>query len=153
MKHVQCFLIMWLNNHSMLPRRLSLILFSALLILIGTASAWQLPFRQYPGIEHEDDPLPPDYKTPAEWVFARLMYPAVPGFGFRGNPDWKHGNANWTIDYPASDRHLSAEIGRLTRIKTRPVEQPIDLDDDDVFNYPWLYAVEVGYWNLTEPQI
>jgi len=22
-----------------------------------------------------------------------------------------------------------------------------------VFNYPWLYAVEVGYWNLTDAQI
>jgi hypothetical protein len=88
-----------------------------------------------------------------EWVFARLMYPALPGYGFRGNPDWKHGNANWTIDYPASDRHLSAEIRRLTRISARSVEQPINLDDDDVFNYPWLYAVEVGYWNLTDDQI
>ena len=48
--------------------------------------------------------------------------------------DWKHGNANWTIDYPVSDRHLSAEIRRLTRIDARSVEQPIELDDDDVFN-------------------
>ena len=106
-----------------------------------------------PGIEHEDEPLPPDYTNKAEWVFARLMYPAIPAYGFRGNPDWKHGNANWTIDYPVSDRHLSAEIRRLTRIDARSVEQPIDLDDDDVFNYPFLYAVEVGYWNLTHDQI
>ena len=141
------------RSDAMPSSRLTLVVFAALLILIGTASAWQMPFRQYPGIEHENDPLPENYTEQSEWVFARLMYPAVPGYGFRGNPDWKHGNANWTIDYPASDRHLSAEIGRLTRIKTRPVEQPIDLDDDDVFNYPWLYAVEVGYWNLTEPQI
>ena len=34
------------------------------------------------------------------------------------------------------------------------MEQPVDLDDgDDVFNYPWLYAVEVGYWNLTDEQV
>ncbi len=117
------------------------------------AGAWQLPFRQYPGVEYEDFKLPSDYQTPAEWTFARLMYPAVPGFGFRGNPDWKHGHSNWTVDYPASDRHLSEEIGRLTRIRTRSVEQPIDLDNDDVFNYPWLYAVEVGYWNLTDSQV
>src|SRR5882757_7895872 len=135
------------------PLRLTLIALVTLLILIGTASALQLPFRQYPGVEHEDEPLPRDYMDKAEWVFARLMYPAVQGYGFRGNSDWKAGRANWTIDYPASDRHLSAEIGRLTRIRARSVEQPIDLDDDDVFNYPWLYAVEVGYWNLTDEQI
>ena len=51
------------------------------------------------------------------------------GLGFRGNPDWKHGMANWTIDYPVSDRHLSAEIRRLTRMHARSVEQPIDLED------------------------
>jgi hypothetical protein len=126
---------------------------AALVITIGTAFAWQLPFRQYPGVEHEDEPLPADWETRGEWTFARLMYPAVPGFGFRGNPNWKIGRANWTIDYPDSDRHLSEEIRRLTRIHARSVEQPIDLDDDDVFNYPFLYAVEVGYWDLTDEQI
>jgi hypothetical protein len=125
------------------------------LALIGTAFAWQQrPFREYPGIEYETFPLPPDYAEKTEWVFARLMYPALPSYGFRGNPDWKHGNANWTIDYPRSDRHLSEAVRRLTRISARSVEQPVDLDDDDdVFNYPWLYAVEVGYWNLTADQV
>ena len=132
---------------------IALLVFAALLLAGGILWGWQLPFRQYPGVEHEDYPLPPDYQQKGEWTFARLMYPAVPGFGFRGNPNWKEGDANWTIDYPASDRHLSEEIRRLTRIRTRSVEQPIDLDNDDVFNYPWLYAVEVGYWNLTDAQV
>ena len=130
-------------------------LFSVLgLLIIGSAFAWQKPFREYPGVEYEQLPLPPDYQEKTEWVFARLMYPALPSYGFRGNPDWKHGNANWTIDYPRSDRHLSEAVRRLTRIHARSVEQPVDLyDDDDVFNYPWLYAVEVGYWNLTADQV
>jgi hypothetical protein len=39
------------------------------------------------------------------------------------------------------------------RLHVRSVEQPVDLDDgDDVFNYPWLYAVEVGHWELTPDQ-
>jgi hypothetical protein len=38
-------------------------------------------------------------------------------------------------------------LRRLTRIHVRSVEQPVNLDDgDDAFNYPWLYAVEVGHW-------
>ena len=28
----------------------------------------------------------------------------------------------------------------------------VDLDGDDIFNYPWLYAVEVGHWNLSDAQ-
>ena len=33
--------------------------------------------------------------------------------------------------------------------------EPVNLDDetDDVFNYPFLYAVEVGHWELTDHQI
>jgi hypothetical protein len=138
--------------------RLSTIMCVALagLLIIGSALAWQAPspFREYPGVEYENFPLPPDYREKTEWVFARLMYPALPSYGFRGNPDWKNGAANWTIDYPRSDRHLSEAIRRLTRISARSVEQPVDLDvGDDVFNYPWLYAVEVGYWNLTDDQV
>src|SRR3954467_8031280 len=116
----------------MRPLRLTFLISTVLLIVIGTASALQLPFRQYPGIEHEEEPLPADYLDKAEWVFARLMYPAVPNYTFRGNMNWKEGRANWTIDYPSSDRHLSTEISRLTRIHARSVEQPIDLDEDDV---------------------
>ncbi len=67
-----------------------------------------------------------------------------------GVPD---GNRRWTVDYPRSDRHLLQGIRRLTRIDTRSVEQIVDLDgEDDVYNWPSLYAVEVGYWNLTDQQ-
>ena len=35
----------------------------------------------------------------------------------------------------------------------RSVEQPVNLDDgDDVYNWPWLYAVQTGRWNLTDSQ-
>jgi hypothetical protein len=68
--------------------------------------------------------------------------------------DWHQGMTNWTIDYPRSDRHLALAIRRLTRIDARSAEQPINLEqDDDVFNYPWLYAVEVGHWQLTDQMV
>jgi hypothetical protein len=103
-------------------------------------------FRQYIGVEYDDYPVPDDYTVPGEWVFARYMYRAVPGwYGRRG--------ANWTIDYPRSDRHLSAAIRRLTLIQTRSAEEPVAAEDgDDIYNWPWLYAVEVGHWDLTDLQ-
>jgi len=113
----------------------------------------QKPFRQYPGFEYDDFPKPPDWRSPGEWTFARLMYPAFgSGFGFRRSfGDWRQGYSNWTIDYPRSDRHLAMAVRRLTRLQARSVEQPINPDDvDDIYNWPWLYAVEVGYWNLTD---
>jgi len=102
-----------------------------------------MPFRQYAGVEYYDFPLPPDYATPGEWVFARLMYRAN-GYGRRGR-------SNWTIDYPRSDRHLAGAVRRLTRVDARSVEQPVAAEDgDDIYNWPWLYGVEVGHWDLTD---
>src|ERR1700727_1983231 len=57
----------------------------------------------------------------------------------------------WTMDYPRSDRHLLAGIRRLTRIDTRSVEQVVTLDGtDEVYNWPALYGVEVGHWQLRD---
>jgi hypothetical protein len=44
-------------------------------------------------------------------------------------------------------------VRRLSRIQVRSVEQPVNLEDgDEVYNWPWLYAVQVGEWGLTEEQ-
>jgi hypothetical protein len=149
--------------------RTALITSCGALAVIGSALALQSesklkPFREYPGREYEDFPLPPDYAEKTEWVFARLMYPQFTGAingrggrrfggygGYGGN--YKQGRSSWTTDYPRADRHLSEALRRLTRVHVRSVEQPVDLDDqDDVYNYPWLYAVEVGHWALTDQQ-
>ena len=123
--------------------------------LIGTLFGLQLPFREYPGVEYYNFPLPPDYLEPGEWVFARLMYPPASSLyrRYRMAGDWTQGGATWTIDYPRSDRHTAAAVRRLTLIHARSVEQAVNLDDgDEVFFYPWLYAVEVGTWELTDAQ-
>ena len=136
--------------------RFGLVMGLAILTLVGTIYA-QRPFRQYPAFEYYDFPLPQDWRTPGEWAFGRLMYPPFAdgrrGWRWRGNLDWREGLSNWTIDYPRSDRHISAAVRRLTRIQARSVEQAINLDDpEDVYNWPFLYGVEVGHWNLTDEQ-
>jgi len=130
---------------------------TALVVLIGVGVLYaQRPFREYPGVEHETFPLPPDYNEKSEWVFARLMYPPIAGGGYysyRYNGDWTQGRSNWTIDYPSSDRHFAAALRRLTRVHARSVEQAVNLDDgDEVYNWPWMYGVEVGHWALTDAQ-
>ncbi len=124
------------------------------LLVISAVYAFQRPFREYAGVEYEKYPLPPDYRDKAEWVFARLMYPPVGryygGFEFFGS--WKEGASNWTMDYPRSDRHLAVAMRRLTRVHTRSVEQPVDLDKGDVYDWPWLYGVEVGHWELSDEE-
>jgi hypothetical protein len=118
----------------------------------------QRPFREYPGNEYNSFPLPPDYTEKTEWVFARLMYPPFSGMrrGFRGYGrfgfDWREGRSSWTTDYPRSDRHFASALRRLTRVHARSAEQPVNLDDGDQYDWPWLYAVEVGHWELTDSQ-
>jgi hypothetical protein len=124
------------------------------LAVLTAVYALQRPFKVYPGVEYENFQLPKDFREPGEWAFARLMYPPVGryygGFQFLGS--WKEGGSNWTMDYPRSDRHFSEAVRRLTRVQARSVEQPVDLDDHDVYDWPWLYGVEVGHWDLTDEQ-
>ena len=124
-------------------------------IMFGVLYA-QRPFRVYPSVEGYDTmPLPSDWQRSAEWTFARLMYPPGPLDGYypRFQGPWQKGLSLWTQDYPKADRALSAAVGRLTRVDARSVEQPVNLDDgDEVYNWPWLYAVQVGEWGLTEAQ-
>jgi hypothetical protein len=117
----------------------------------------QRPFKEYPAIEYEDFPLPSDWKDQKhEWVRARLRYPDIYGYpdhSFLRMGPGRPWPGQWTMDYPRSDRHLLAGVRRLTRIDTRSVEQVVDLDGtDDVYNWPMMYAVEVGHWLLPQAQ-
>jgi hypothetical protein len=128
--------------------------FSTALLMLGVLAAFQRPFRQYPGVEHYDAPLPAGWDNKTEWVFGRLMYPWNHwGFPWGGGGDWHHGMSNWTIDYPTSDRHFLVALQRLTRVNARPVEQAVNLDDADQYDWPFIYAVEVGHWALTDEQV
>ncbi|MGI8744871.1 MAG: DUF4159 domain-containing protein [Bryobacteraceae bacterium] len=134
--------------------------FAVLLALVTTLYAFQRPFRIYPSMEPYDDiPLPPDWQEKTEWVFARLMYPQHPNarfgrrWGFTSSLSWIQGGTSWTQDYPRADRHFAQAVRRLTRVHARSTEQPVNLDEgDDVYNWPWLCAGEMGDWKLTGTQ-
>ncbi len=125
------------------------------LTLISALYAFQKPFRQYPGVEYFDFELTPDWQEKTEWEFARLMFPPGRLDGYRGrfDGDWRRGLSLWTQDYPRADRHFSQAVRRLSRVHVRSVEQPVSLEDgDDVYNFPWVYAVQVGEWGVTNAQ-
>jgi hypothetical protein len=94
-------------------------------------------------IEHPEAMPPPDAGEKTEFAFARLRYPS-----FRSRFTFY----SWGIDAPKSERQFVLGVRRLTRVHTRSVEQIVDLDEKQVFDWPWIYAVEVGYWDLTDEQ-
>ena len=126
------------------------------LVCLGAVTAFQRPFRELPGIEYRhigDIPLPPDYNEQTEWAFARLMFPPGPLNGYWGRDrDWHTGISLWSQDFPRADRHFSLAVRRLTRIHVRSAEQLVNLDEGDAYDWPWLYAVQVGEWGLTDAQ-
>ena len=123
-------------------------------IMIGAVFA-QRAFREYPSVEYGSNlTLPPDGTGPANRPLP-LMFPPGPLDGYQGRFDgpWQEGLSLWTQDYPRADRALANAVRRLTRVDARSVEQPVSLDDgDEIYNWPWLYAVQVGEWGLTELQ-
>jgi Domain of unknown function (DUF4159) len=87
----------------------------------------------------------------AEFYWSRLQYTSAMGsfggFGFRYR--YGRGGGSWSRDYPKADRQLLLAIRRLTRIDARPTEQVVDIDSNDIFNYPFIYAVDVENWTFT----
>jgi hypothetical protein len=79
----------------------------------------------------------------AEFHFARMIYTDYQG---RGGLGW------WAQDWPDAEEHFTQGIGRLTRVEAgSPVA--VDLRDERLFDYPWLYATQVGYWVLSDEEI
>src|SRR6516162_7564569 len=90
----------------------------AIVVALGTLYAFQIPFREFNGVEYRigEIPRPVDWMEPTEWAFARLMYPPAAyarGFGFRyGSGRWTEGFSIWTQDYPRADRHFAQALRR-----------------------------------------
>jgi len=103
----------------------------------------------------------PQGREKAEFTWSRLSYnTAMGGGGYggfsggygRGYGRYGRGFATWQRDYPKADRQFLMALNRLTRIEGRSTEQVVSLDNDDIFNYPFVYAVQVQTWSFTDEQ-
>lgn len=87
----------------------------------------------------------PDWPT-AEFHFTRMQY--ADGYYGRGR-GW---GGSWTVDYPEAEFHFLKGVSRLTVVDTSDQNRMLKLTDDSIFDYPWLYAVEVGRWSLDDTE-
>ncbi len=117
------------------------------LLMASAAFAQRFPFRN--GIAFEGDS--PADTDGAEFRFARLIY------GGDGFSDRFAGRGySWTTDMPEAEHFFMQGLMRLTLVDGMEVSlysgngaERLSLIDDNVFDYPFLYAVEVGHWQLT----
>ena len=77
-----------------------------------------------------------------EFTFARLV--------FRGGSGWRFGA--WATDAPKADMTFIAGIKRLTNLDVRESHYYVPITSAELFNYPFLYAVEVGYLELSSEE-
>lgn len=79
----------------------------------------------------------PDWEVDSEFpddvfTFVRVRYNDYGGWG------------KWATDYPDSDLNFSFRLQQLTSLRVSPDPIILDLEDEAIFDYPFLYIIEPG---------
>jgi len=86
-------------------------------------------------------------EAPGEFQFVRLAYATHQGGRSRFG-----GRQMWQTDWPDAEQHFLKGIQRLTHIAAADDGRILVPLDENIFDYPWIYAVEVGYWALSDEE-
>lgn len=82
----------------------------------------------------------------AEFRFVRLAYAS-------NRMSWYgRGRHFWQTDMPEAENHLLQGISRLTRVNASRRPLVVSALSEELFDHPWLYAVEVGHWQLSREE-
>jgi len=110
-------------------------------------SAWQRSGgAQSSGLQFYDES---DQNVPPEFFFSRLRYNA----GYGGSAGYRRfGGGGWREDFPRADHDCLLALRRLTRIYSPAPLNVVDIDDDHMFDFPWIYAVGVSNWAFTDAE-
>lgn len=74
-------------------------------------------------------------------------------FGHGSHSNWGPGRPWWRIDWPSAEYFFTDGIQRYTSIDTAPDSVHVSLLDASIFDYPWLFAQQVGRWYLSEDEV
>lgn len=102
---------------------------------VPLAAQWFRDSYSRPGMGFADD------SVRAEFFFTRLAYSGYGGYGRRGG--------SWTTDWPDADYHFMQGVRRLTGVDAAEGGRFVQPSGQELFEYPWIYAVEVGNWSLS----
>ena len=88
--------------------------------------------------------------TTAEFHFARMVY--LDYSGARGFGRGGFGRGWWQQDWPEAEDHFTQNLRRITRVNTGE-SVVLRLTDDELFDFPWLYVTQAGYWDLSDEEV
>ena len=92
----------------------------------------------------------PNWELEAEFAedaftFVRIQYQS---YGRR----W-HRYGDWATDWPDSDLNFSFRLQQLTSLKVDPDGLVLQLTDESLFDYPFIYLIEPGEMLISEEEI
>ena len=85
----------------------------------------------------------------AEFQLARVKYRTIGGGGSHGYfQPW------WAIDYPLAEEHFFPALRRTTNVQVADDERHLELMDDRIYEYPFLFLQQPGRgnWRPTEKE-
>jgi hypothetical protein len=128
--------------------RVVFVLGALLLLAVGTL-AQRLRVQ-----ENEDEGPRPSFPSQAEFHFIRVEYTDLPQYHRRWSYASRNGSGEgwWIVDWPDADDHFTAGVQRLTRIEAGDPRH-LRLTDDRLFDYPWIYATQTGWWGLSNAEV
>ncbi|HEX8310604.1 MAG TPA: DUF4159 domain-containing protein [Chthoniobacteraceae bacterium] len=121
------------------------VFFSAVLLLAGAALAQRaVRSRVNTRASRSSADLPRWENAPGfekdVFTFVRVQYSS-------------HGGSGWSTDYPDADLNLSYRLQQMTSMKVAPEGRVLQLEDPELFRYPFIYIVEPGYLVFSEAEV
>lgn len=113
-------------------------------IAFAQRGRWRREIR--PG-EHVDRNGVPEWRNDEQFksdvfTFVRARYNSYGGYG-----------GKWATDYPDADLNFSYRLHQLTSLEVDPNGKILDLTDEALFDYPFLYLIEPGSMLLEEEEV
>jgi hypothetical protein len=131
---------------------------------VFTVAAAGAVFAQWRGRRNEEPragvPIwenDPDFKQDV-FTFVRIQYDSGYGsYGGRGRGGrgrgWGRWGGGWRTDFPDSDYNFSYRLQQLTSLKVNPDPIILRLDDPRLFDYPFIYMIEVGALEFSDAEV
>jgi hypothetical protein len=138
---------------------------SAVLTLLGAAGVaataglvtprvpapWRSPD---PGAPTRPAPVQEDVPYDGRFTFVRIQYDVLGGRSLRGFGRGGGREPEWAHDYPRAETNFAKIISETTMIDPyMGGSRILRMDDPEVFRYPLIYVVEVGYWDASRREI
>ncbi len=78
----------------------------------------------------------------AEFHMARMIYQTSACGGSRGTC-----NPMWAVDYPEAEANFLPALRRMTTLSVSADSRHLEITDDRIFDYPWLFIQQVARGN------